>query len=193
SNVFIRSLATRGALGGLSAKTFEVVHVLQAAQYDYIFIETVGVGQSEIDIASLAHTTVVVWVPESGDDVQMIKSGIVEIADVFVVNKADRDGAAIMAKNITSALHERKPLPWQIPVIKTIATKNEGVAQLIDAIHKHQSYTKTSLSNLQAQQLYNLIQLHKMSGITMDALQQFINQNKQQNIYALALQYLSKQ
>jgi LAO/AO transport system kinase len=192
-NVFIRSLATRGALGGLSAKTYEVVHVLQAARYDYIFIETVGVGQSEIDIATLAHTTVVVWVPESGDDVQMIKSGIVEIADVFVVNKADRPGAITMIKNITSALHERKPQAWKIPVIKTVATNNEGIAALLDAIHQHQLMPKTAHVTYEVQQLYNIIQQHKMQGITKEDLQILLKTQPHKNLYDLALQYISRQ
>src|SRR6185295_13685444 len=126
--VFIRSLATRGSLGGLSAKTMEVTDVLRAAGFDYIFIETVGVGQSEIEIASLAETTIVVFVPESGDEVQTIKSGIMEIADIFVVNKSDREGADRIIKNIKSSLHLRAQSDWDIPVIKTIATQTEGVS-----------------------------------------------------------------
>ena len=100
ANIYIRSIATRGALGGLSAKTLEITDVLRAAKFDYIFIETVGVGQSEVEVASLADTTAVVFVPESGDEIQTIKSGIMEIADIFVINKSDRQGADILLKNI---------------------------------------------------------------------------------------------
>lgn len=104
-NVFIRSLATRGSLGGLSAKVIEVVDVLKAAAFDYIFVETVGVGQSEVEIAGLADTTVVVMVPESGDEVQAMKAGIMEIADIMVVNKADRAEADLLAKHLRTILH----------------------------------------------------------------------------------------
>ncbi|RZK70828.1 MAG: methylmalonyl Co-A mutase-associated GTPase MeaB, partial [Pedobacter sp.] len=106
-NVYIRSLATRGALGGISAKTIEISDLLKAAGFDMILIETVGVGQSEIDIAGLADKTVVVLVPESGDEIQHIKSGLMEIAQAFVVNKADRDGADIFANNLTKLLHQQ--------------------------------------------------------------------------------------
>lgn len=105
-NVFIRSLATRGALGGISAKTIEMVDVLKAANFDLIIVETVGVGQSEVEIAGLADKTVVVLVPESGDEVQNIKSGLMEIADCFVINKADREGAAIFANNLKKIVHQ---------------------------------------------------------------------------------------
>jgi LAO/AO transport system kinase len=99
-NIFIRSMASRGSLGGLAPKIFEVADLLKAAQFDYIIIETVGVGQSEIEIASLADTTVLVLVPEGGDEIQIIKSGIMEIADVFVLNKSDRSGADTFFKNL---------------------------------------------------------------------------------------------
>ena len=101
-NVFIRSLATRGSLGGLSAKTIEITDVMRSSNFDIIFIETVGVGQSEVEVVGLADTTILVLVPESGDEVQTLKSGVMEIADIFVVNKSDRDGADIFIKNITA-------------------------------------------------------------------------------------------
>jgi len=107
-NVFIRSLATRGSLGGLSAKTIEMADVLRAAEFDYIFIETVGVGQSEIEIAGLADITMVVLVPESGDEIQNIKSGLMEIADAFIINKADRDGADLFANNLKKLVAQKE-------------------------------------------------------------------------------------
>jgi len=142
-DIFIRSLATRGALGGLSAKTIEISDVLKAAGFDYIFIETVGVGQSEVEIASLADTTIVVFVPESGDEIQTIKSGIMEIADIFVVNKADRAGADQLVKNLQATLHEKPFSGWQVPVIKTTASSKDGIKELTDAILKHSEYSKT--------------------------------------------------
>ena len=126
-DVYIRSLATRGALGGISVKTIEITDVLKAAGFDMILIETVGVGQSEIDIAGLADKTVVVLVPESGDEVQHIKSGLMEIAQAFVVNKADREGADSLANNLKKLVHQQQNA---IPVFKTVADKNVGVTEL---------------------------------------------------------------
>ena len=130
--VFIHSLATRGQLGGLSRSTDVVVHVLDAMGFDRILIETVGVGQDEIDIVQTAQTSVVILVPGLGDDIQAIKAGILEIADIFVVNKADRDGAH---RTVTDLKHLQQLAPaadvWEPPVLKTIATLGEGVESLI--------------------------------------------------------------
>ncbi len=139
SNVFIRSLATRGALGGLSAKAIEITDVLKSAGFDYIIIETVGVGQSEVEIAALADTTVVVFVPESGDEIQTIKSGIMEIGDIFVVNKADREGVDRLTTSLKTTLHERINSGWAVPVIKTVATTQIGISELAESIQKHHS------------------------------------------------------
>ncbi len=190
--VFIRSLATRGALGGLSAKAFEVIDVIRAARFDYIIIETVGVGQSEVEIASLADTTVVVLVPESGDDVQMIKSGIVEIADIFVVNKSDREGADILVKNISLALHERPLSEWNIPVFKTDALRKEGIASLLNSIDKHQQYVDVSKKQqLLAEHLYRIIQNMRMRDVSLDDLHTLIKNSKGDlNLYKLAKNYL---
>lgn len=174
-NVFIRSLATRGSLGGLSAKTIEIVDVMRAFSFDYIFVETVGVGQSEVEIVGLADTTVLVLVPESGDDVQAIKSGVMEIADVFVVNKSDRDGANTFIKNIIQLVHSKALSDWSIPVIKGIATKGEGVDELIDAINKHSiAIVNTKRSYLLAEKAYRLIQNDKMKGILKSDLKKQI-------------------
>lgn len=138
-NIFIRSLATRGALGGLTDKIIELIDVLRASVFDYIIIETVGVGQSEVEIAGLADTTIVVLVPEAGDEVQTMKAGLMEIADIFVVNKADRDSADRFAKNISLLVHEKEKSDWIIPVVKTIALQNEGTDELIQQIQNHLS------------------------------------------------------
>nr|WP_068886776.1 methylmalonyl Co-A mutase-associated GTPase MeaB [Pedobacter panaciterrae] len=130
-NVYIRSVATRGALGGISAKTIEMIDVMKAANFDMIFVETVGVGQSEIEIAGLADKTVVVLVPESGDEIQSIKSGIMEIAQGFVVNKADREGADVFTNTLKKlVLHQ------QIPIFKTVADKKEGIEELCEWLAK---------------------------------------------------------
>lgn len=136
-NVYIRSLATRGALGGLSNRAFEIAHLMQCAGFDYIFIETVGVGQSEVEIAGLADTTVLVLVPEAGDEVQTLKSGIMEIADIYVVNKSDREGAASFVKNLHLLLHERPSSVWNPEVVQTIASNGEGMGALWNAVQNH--------------------------------------------------------
>jgi LAO/AO transport system kinase len=144
-DVFIRSLATRGALGGLSRSTQDVVHVLDAMGYDVVLIETVGVGQDEIDIVRTAQTTVVVLVPGLGDDIQAIKAGILEIADVFVVNKADIDGADRTVADLRGLqmLLAEMP-PWLPPIVRTVAARNEGVPQLADQIDAHWQHLQAS-------------------------------------------------
>ncbi len=170
-NVFIRSIATRGSLGGLSAKTIEITDLMRAFPFDYIIVETVGVGQSEIEIVGLADTTVLVLVPESGDDVQAIKSGIMEIADIFVVNKSDRDGANTFVKNIAELVHSKPLSNWSIPVIKAIATKNEGVDELLKQINEHQKIEEnTKRSYLLAEKAYRIIQNNKMKSISKQDL-----------------------
>jgi len=174
-NVFIRSLATRGSLGGLSAKTIEVVDVMRAFNFDYIFVETVGVGQSEVEVVGLADTTVLVLVPESGDDVQALKSGIMEIADVFIVNKSDRDGADAFMKNIIQLVHSKPASDWNIPVIKAVATKGEGVENLIEAIDKHKIHGFNSKRPfLLAEKAFRLIQNKRMKEVSKQNLKEQI-------------------
>jgi LAO/AO transport system kinase len=174
-NVFIRSLATRGSLGGLSATIIEVVDIMRAFAFDYIIVETVGVGQSEVEIVGLADTTVLVLVPESGDEVQSLKSGVMEIADVFVINKSDRAGASIFMKNIQQLVHSKPMSDWTIPVIKAVATKHEGVDELIEAIDKHQlTGINTKRPYLLAEKAYRLIQNSKMKSVSKKLLQQQI-------------------
>ena len=132
SNVFIRSLATRGSLGGLNPKILEITDILKAAPFDTIIVETVGVGQSEVEIAGLADTTVVVIVPEAGDDIQMMKAGLLEIADVFVVNKADRPDADRLLNTLRAVMITNKG--EHAPVIKTVASQNEGIKELWEVI-----------------------------------------------------------
>lgn len=173
--VFIRSLATRGSLGGLSAKTIEIVDVMRAFAFDYIIVETVGVGQSEVEVVGLADTTVLVLVPESGDDVQAIKSGVMEIADIFVVNKSDRDGANTFIKNIIQLVHSKPLSDWSIPVIKAVATKNEGVDELIAEINKHNATgVNTKRSYLLAEKAYRLIQNKRMKDLSKQKLKEEI-------------------
>jgi LAO/AO transport system kinase len=142
--VYIRSLATRGALGGLSAATREAADLFDAFGFDRILIETVGVGQSELEIARTADTIAVVLVPESGDGIQALKAGLMEIADVFVVNKADRPGADRLRKDIDAALHFRAAAGWSPVVVSTIAVANDGIADLQAALDRHYQYLESS-------------------------------------------------
>ncbi len=136
--VFIRSMATRGNLGGLAGTSREVCEALDAYGAERILLETVGVGQSELDVAGAADTTVVVVVPESGDSIQALKAGLMEIADVFVVNKADREGADRLAGDIESALSLKSWAGrWKPPVLKTVAVRGEGVQELAGALDRH--------------------------------------------------------
>ncbi|MCL6580219.1 MAG: methylmalonyl Co-A mutase-associated GTPase MeaB [Firmicutes bacterium] len=138
--VFIRSLATRGHLGGLSWHTGSVVRLLDAAGFDVVLIETVGAGQAEVEIMRYAETTVVVSVPGLGDEVQAIKAGILEIADVLAVNKADREGAEALARELEAMLRLGDPKPWTPPVVRTVATTDEGMANLLAAVEEHHRF-----------------------------------------------------
>ena len=141
--VFIRSMATRGSLGGLAVHTAQACDVLDAAGFDRILIETVGVGQSELEVAQTADSTVVVLVPESGDAVQAMKAGLMEIGDLFVVNKADREGADRAAHAIRSSLELRStPSDWEQPVLMTVASQGTGVAELVEALEEHLEHLK---------------------------------------------------
>lgn len=135
--VFIRSMATRGALGGLARATSDAVDVLDAAGFDVILIETVGVGQDEVDIVKAAETIAVVLAPGLGDDIQVIKAGVLEIADVFVVNKADREGADRTAAELSMMLDCAPRLVWRPPIVKTVAPRNEGVEEAVEALESH--------------------------------------------------------
>jgi LAO/AO transport system kinase len=141
--VYIRSMATRGALGGLATATPQAVRVLDAAGFDVVLIETVGVGQSEVDIVALADTTVVLLAPGMGDGIQAAKAGILEVADVFVVNKADRDGADQTVRDLKHAmsLGRRELGPsWRQPIVRTVASAGEGVDELVAALESHHEW-----------------------------------------------------
>ncbi|WP_020661964.1 methylmalonyl Co-A mutase-associated GTPase MeaB [Amycolatopsis benzoatilytica] len=142
--VFIRSMATRGHLGGLSWATPQAVRVLDAAGFDVVLIETVGVGQSEVDVVKLADTTVVLLAPGMGDGIQAAKAGVLEIADVFVVNKADRDGADATVHDLKNmialARRELRGPSWRQPIVRTVAAKGEGVDEVVAALRAHHEW-----------------------------------------------------
>ncbi len=141
-NVYIRSIATRGSLGGLSTKTIDIADVLDAAGFDFIIFETVGVGQSELDIAKIADTTIVTLVPESGDSIQAMKAGLMEIADIFVLNKSDRPEADKAFSSLQTTLHLQNGSQnnWNPPILKTKALLNEGITELVEKIIEHRNF-----------------------------------------------------
>ena len=187
-NVFIRSLASRGSLGGLHPKIIEITELMKSAAFDYIIVETVGVGQSEIEITGLADITIVTVVPEAGDEIQTMKAGLMEIADIFVVNKADRPDADLFVKNLrlmlAPAFHNRYD---EVPVIKTIASQNSGVDELLLQIQhllKHH-HSKEKKYWLLAERAYQLIQKNKMKGISKEELKEKIIALSKQNAFQL--------
>lgn len=192
--VFIRSLATRGALGGLSAKAIEISELMRCSGFDYILVETAGVGQSEVEIASLADITLLVLTPEAGDEIQAMKSGIMEIADIFVVNKSDRDGADEFSKNLYQTMPLKGGKNTDVEVIKTIATENEGVEKLVESINKHLLHKSISDKNeLWAEKAYRLILKRRMEDISKEKLKQDIEKelknNPSFNIYSFINKY----
>ncbi|MEO0223155.1 MAG: methylmalonyl Co-A mutase-associated GTPase MeaB [candidate division WOR-3 bacterium] len=158
--IFIRSMASRGSLGGLAETSGMVADVLDAFGYNLILIETVGVGQSEVDVVKNADTVVVVLVPESGDAVQAMKAGLMEAADVFVVNKSDREGADKFVREL-AAVVSLSPYEWKPPIIKTVALRGEGIEDVVDAVLKHREFVKDKLvekrKNRLVEQMENLL------------------------------------
>ena len=175
-NVFIRSLASHGSMGGLSPMIIEITALLKAAAFDHLIIETVGIGQSEIEIAGLADITVVVLVPEAGDEIQTMKAGLMEIADIFVVNKSDRPGADHFVKNLRQLLapaYSRQT--HEIPVIKTIASEKKGVNELANEILKQSSHQTTEKKTyLLARKAWHILQRIRMKDFNLKKIEQMI-------------------
>ena len=182
SQVFIRSMATRGGQGGLAMKTQEVGEIFDAAQFDVIIYETVGVGQIELDVIQATDTVVVVLVPESGDEVQMLKAGLIEIGNIFVINKADRPGAnklMITLKNFLSTLTIQDG-SWMPQVIHTIATASEGTTELVELIEVHHAFNKKH--GIQHQKLEERYKRRVMELIKNDLMQNFWNDSKHKQL-----------
>ena len=175
--VFIRSFASRGHLGGLNSSMIELTTLLQAVGFDQIIVETVGVGQSEVEVASLADTTVVVLVPEAGDEVQMMKSGLMEVADVFVVNKSDRPDAQIFTNHIRQMMMENGLSDDLVKVIATVASQGVGIIDLIQAIETHQiAKTRLGLNQkLIVAKVVQLIVAQKIRQLDLEKLEEDVS------------------
>lgn len=194
-DVFIRSLSSKGSLGGLHPKIIEIADVIKNAGFDYVIIETVGVGQSEVDIAALADITFVMLVPEGGDIIQTMKSGLMEVADIFVINKYDRPGAKIFYNSLQQMMAQvSNKMSKKIPVIKTVATTREGIAELYQNIIKwnfdDRSEQKTQLLT---EKIWSLIQNERMRGIDKDKMRKAITEATSQpgfNMYQFAKKYI---
>ena len=186
--VFIRSLATRGSLGGLHPHIIEISEVLKVAPFDFILVETVGVGQSEIEIVGLADVTTVVLVPEAGDEIQTMKAGLMEIADIFVVNKCDRPGADQFVNNLRAMLAPAFSRHTEtVPIIKTTASTQEGVHELMAAfesvLQHHESTDKKSW--LIAERAYYLIERNRMKDVNKQRLKEAIEELQDKNAFNL--------
>jgi LAO/AO transport system kinase len=186
-NVFIRSMASRGSVGGLAASTRDVVRAMDAAGYNPIIIETVGTGQAEVEVMRAAQTVLVVAAPGMGDEVQAIKAGILEIADIFVVSKADKPGAdqtvaelaMLLSLDPTRRQHDKTKPTWRIPVLKTAAIKDQGILQVVDAIQEHYAYLVESgmLSQRAQRQVRSEVQA-LLAHALMKALQQSVTEDE---------------
>jgi LAO/AO transport system kinase len=205
-NVFIRSMASRGNLGGLAASTRDVVRAMDAAGYNPIIIETVGTGQAEVEVMRTAQTVIVVAAPGMGDDIQAIKAGILEIADIFVVSKADKPGADQTVAELAMLLsldparrtHDKTQLYWRIPVLKTAALKDQGITQVADALQQHYQYLLESgmLANRAQRQVRSEVQaliLHAVvntlkAKTTEEEWQKLVDEitNKERDPYSVA-------
>lgn len=190
-NVFIRSLATRGSVGGLSPKIIEIIAVIRSAGFDNIIVETVGVGQSEIEIAGLADTTIVVVVPESGDEIQTMKAGLMEIADIFVINKSDRPDADLFQRNLRLMMPAlSQAAVQQTPIIKTIATEKKGIGELMTAIENCLGQDTNSDRHLAllTEKAWQLLVQKKMKEVSKNELKQLIREEyKKQNFNLYSL------
>jgi LAO/AO transport system kinase len=186
-NVFIRSMASRGSVGGLSASTRDVVRAMDAAGYDPVIIETVGTGQAEVEVMRAAQTVLVITAPGMGDEVQAIKAGILEIADIFVVSKADKPGAdqtvaelaMLLSLDPTRRQHDKTKPYWRIPVLKTAAIKDQGITQLVDAMQQHHAYLVESgmLSQRAQRQVRSEVQA-LLAHALMNALRQAVTEEE---------------
>lgn len=192
-DVFIRSLATRGSLGGLSPRIIEITDLIKSANFDHVIIETVGVGQSEIEIAGLADTTVVVIVPESGDEVQTMKAGLMEIADIFVINKSDRPGADLFERNLKLMLAPSfTKNNKEVSIVKTIATEKKGIHELHELIKNNLPRNEERRLSLLTEKAWHLLIRKRMMGVDKLSLRKSIEAgltNDNFNLYSFIDNY----
>jgi len=190
--VFIRSMATRGHLGGLARATVDAVAILDAAGYEKIIVETVGVGQDEVEIVKTADVSLVVVVPGMGDDIQALKAGIMEISDVFVINKADREGVLRTEKELEAMLSlTMRPDLWQPPIVKTVAIENKGIAELAAEIARYRDYQKQTEASLTRRA--SIARWHILELLQETLLARVVNrEGAQQRLDALALEVADK-
>ncbi len=191
-NVFIRSMATRGNLGGLSRATVDAVAILDAAGFDKIIVETVGVGQDEVEIVKTADVSVVVLVPGMGDDIQAIKAGIMEIGDVFVINKADREGVLRTEKELEALLSlAHRPDFWNSPIVKTVATESKGIEDLARAIESYKDFQTTGEASLTRRR--DIARWRLLELLRETLLRQILNKNRtNEKLEELALEVAEK-
>ena len=191
-DVFIRSLANKGSLGGLHPKIIEITDVMRSARFDYIIIETVGVGQSEVDVASLADITVVILVPEGGDVIQTMKAGLMEVADIFVINKYDRPDAESYYNSLSLMLAPAfNKFDREIPILKTIASQKQGIKELYKNIEEHPVATAKK-TGLIFEKIWSIIQSQKMKNIDIGTLKKDLFTAMAEpgfNIYSFAKKY----
>lgn len=192
-NVFIRSVATRGSLGGLTDKALEISDVLKSAGFDLVLVETVGVGQSETEIASLADVTILVLVPESGDEIQTLKSGVMEIADIYAVNKSDHEDAEKFSASLAWMVLHKKNEGWIPPVVSCIATQDKGTAELAEKINLFLSSTENKKRiTLLTEKAFRMIAKERMKDVNRAALAELLKEKMKEsdfNLYRFVKDY----
>lgn len=176
-SVFIRSMGSRGSLGGLAPATMDVINLMKSVGFDVLIVETVGVGQSEIDIMSVADTVLLVLMPGLGDDIQALKAGIMEIADIFVINKADKVGKERLAAEINMIIQlNREKFDWIPPIVETVATENKGISSLMNQINKRTSWLESSGINVKKEKIINQFKQMAIDKVTAAVLK-ILNEN----------------
>ncbi|HLG33926.1 MAG TPA: methylmalonyl Co-A mutase-associated GTPase MeaB [Bacteroidia bacterium] len=185
-NVFIRSVATRGSLGGLTDKALEITDAMKSAGFDLVLVETVGVGQSETEIASLADATVLVLVPESGDEIQTLKSGVMEIADIYVVNKSDHEDAEKFSSSLAWMVQHKKNAGWLPPVVSCIATQDKGTVELAEKINLFLSSSQnTKKVALLTEKAFRIIAKERMKDVTRTAISEMLREKMKEKDFNL--------
>ena len=185
-NVYIRSVATRGSLGGLTDKALEITDVLKSAGFDFVLIETVGVGQSETEIASLADATVLVLVPESGDEIQTLKSGVMEIADIYVVNKSDHEDAEKFSASLMWMVESKKNGGWIPPVVSCIATQDKGIEELAEKINLFLSSAENKKRiTLLTEKAFRMIAKERMKDVDRNILSEMLTKKMKEKDFNL--------